>query len=106
MSEAKKGAGKRPAEDRAPMAALEALEARVHAVVERLATTAAENAQLRKRIARLEARLAEAAGGGKAAAGAPDDDEGAAWRQEREEVRSRVDRLTETLESLLAGDGG
>jgi Lon protease-like protein len=103
MSDAKERAGKRPAEDRAPIAWLEALEARVRDAVERLASTTAENARLRKRIARLEARLAEA--GEKAPEGAPGDEERAAWGQEREEVRRRVDRLTGTLEALLA-DGG
>lgn len=97
---------------------LDALEARVQGAVERLTALGAQNRRLRERVADLEARLkrakAEGAGdeeagveakGAEAAGAEPGGDEAAAWRRERDEVRRRVGRLTETLESLLADAG-
>jgi cell division septum initiation protein DivIVA len=86
---------------------LDALEARVRDAVERLTALGSENRRLAERVAELEARLAEAAAAGDDAA-APEAEgvEPAAWRRERDEVRRRVERLTETLESLLADDDG
>lgn len=85
------------------LAWLEALEARVHDAVARLTEAAAENANLRQRIADLEARLAKAVSAGPATsdqAGATDPGP-AAWHQEREEIRTRIHRLTQTLAGLL-----
>lgn len=95
---------KKAAEPSAGQPWLDALEARVRVAVERLTALAAENRRLAQRVAELQARLAEAAG---ADAAAPEPEgEPPAWRRERDEVRRRVDRLTETLESLLADDDG
>jgi hypothetical protein len=85
---------------------LEALEARVRDTVERLTALGSENRRLAERVAELEARLAEAAAGGGDAAAPEPEGEPPAWRRERDEVRRRVDRLTKTLESLLADDDG
>jgi hypothetical protein len=58
-------------------------------------------------VAKLEARLAEAAAARDDDAAAPEPEgEPPAWSRERDEVRRRVERLTEELESLLADDDG
>jgi len=64
---------------------LEALEERVREATGRLQELAAENAKLAKRVKELE----KGEGGGED------------WRKEREEIRGRVEKLTETLEGLL-----
>lgn len=91
---------KKPAEAPATLPWLEALESRVRDAVARLTELTAENANLRQRLADLEKRLAKA----KAEEGTtaePDGEESAAWRQEREEIRTRVHHLTKTLSTLL-----
>lgn len=73
---------------------LETLEARVRQASERIRALRQENAELQDRVEELEGRLAEV-------------DEAATteareqWEEEREEIRARVARLTEKLESLL-----
>ncbi len=69
---------------------LDGLERAVHAAAERIRVLNAENARLASRIEELE---------GEAAA---DSGEAAAWAEERDDVRRRVEALTETLEGLLA----
>lgn len=80
---------------------LEALEERVRAATGRLKELAgeneklaAENEKLAKKAKDLEARLAKAA----------DESGEEGWVKEREEIRGRVERLTETLEGLLDGE--
>jgi chromosome segregation ATPase len=90
---------KKPAEAPAPLSWLEVLESRVHDAVARLTELAAENANLRQRLADLEKRLAKA----KAEGTTSTEPEGAeiAWHREREEIRTRVHHLTQTLSTLL-----
>jgi predicted nucleic acid-binding Zn-ribbon protein len=73
---------------------LDALEQRVHEATARLQDLANENATLTARIGDLERQLEEST---------PEGDEKAAtaWKQERHDIRRRVERLTEDLESLL-----
>ena len=98
--------GKKAAEPSAGQPWLDALETRVRDAVERLTALGSENRRLAERVAELEARLAETvAAGGDAAAPEPEG-EPPAWRRERDEIRRRVDRLTESLEALLADDDG
>ena len=67
---------------------LEALEERVRDATARLTVLTAENARLAKKVEELEGR-SEGEGGAET------------WRQEREEIRGRVEKLTATLEGLL-----
>lgn len=87
---------------------LQALEDRVREATGRLRELGEENARLRERVEELESDLAAAgeaaAGDGAGAADAGADAE--AWQREREEIRGRVERLTGSLEDLLAGSGG
>ena len=69
---------------------LSALEARVKDAAERIHTLKQENAELAARVAELEERAS--------AEGAE-----AAWVEEREELRRRVEALVATLEGLLDG---
>jgi hypothetical protein len=89
---------------RAALPWLAELEARVGRAAEALRALAAENARLTARVAELEAAAGAAAA--EAAAGAPETDgageDAEAWRRERAEVRRRVERLAERLESLLS----
>jgi predicted nucleic acid-binding Zn-ribbon protein len=64
---------------------------------ERVRQAAAEIGRLREENRRLENLLA--------AASTPGDAGESVWRQEREEVRQRVERLAGQLESLLGEDG-
>lgn len=73
---------------------LDALEEKVRAAGEKMQELRAENAQLTDRVAELEARLAEAEAGASEAA-----DSG--WAEEREEIRRRVEQLTQGLEELM-----
>lgn len=70
---------------------LAALESRVHQAVERLRALKADNQALRQKVEELEALLD----------GEPDA-EAAAWREEREGIRRRVEDLAAALERLLA----
>jgi len=73
------------------------LEDKVRETATRLQEARAENETLQARIAELEAAV-EAGGGA--------DPEAAAWREERAEVRQRVEDLVAHLETLLRdGDG-
>jgi len=71
---------------------LGSLEDRVRDAAEELRRLREENEGLRSRLERLEAE---------AAAPAPGDGESAAWPQERNAIRVRVERLVEQLEELL-----
>jgi predicted nucleic acid-binding Zn-ribbon protein len=73
---------------------LEALEQRVHEATARLQDLAGENATLSARIADLERQLDESTPAG-------DEKAATAWKQERHDIRKRVERLTGDLESLL-----
>jgi len=73
---------------------LEALELRVHEATARLQDLANENATLTARIGELERQLEESTPEGDAKAAT-------AWKQERHDIRRRVERLTVDLESLL-----
>lgn len=64
------------------------LEAKVHQAAERLSALEAENEGLRGTVAELEKRLA-------------DEGDRAGWERERDEVRGRVESLTQRLEKLL-----
>jgi len=70
---------------------LHSLEARVHQASERLRELGRENARLAARLEELESA-------------ADPEEAAAAWREERKEIRGRVERLTESLESLLEED--
>ncbi|MEM8962335.1 MAG: cell division protein ZapB [Acidobacteriota bacterium] len=83
---------------------LEDLETRVRDAAERLRslrdendTLRAENEKLTAKVDELEERL-EAGGDGEDGAGT------AAWVEEREEIRERVEALVEHLETLLDED--
>lgn len=85
---------------------LAALEDRVREAVDRLHGLETENARLRDRVDELEEQLEEAGEAAAAPAPAPAAESAAAegWRQERDEIRTRVQRLTGDLESLLGED--
>lgn len=80
---------------------LDALEERVHQAAERIGALGEENVRLRTRVAELEREL-KAARAGAPAAGKG---ETAAWRQERAEVRRRVEKLAERLGELFTSAG-
>jgi chaperonin cofactor prefoldin len=67
-----------------------ALEEKVNAAVRRIKTLRSENDALSRRVKELEARA------GESPTGTTD-----SWAQEREEVRRRVEQLTERLGELL-----
>lgn len=73
---------------------LEELESAVRQAGETIATLRREKAELEARVQELEAR------GGSESEPAGDDG-AAAWREERREIRGRVEKLTERLEGLL-----
>lgn len=72
---------------------LEELEDRVRQATDRLRELREENDGLRERIAGLEAA---------AAAGPAEPAEDTGWDRERDEIRTRVERLTRHLEELLS----
>lgn len=72
---------------------LDELETRVREAAKRLGELQEENRGLRERVAELETRLAAA--GDTAATGNGD------WEKERDEIRGRVERLSQQLEGLL-----
>jgi FtsZ-binding cell division protein ZapB len=61
--------------------------------------------ELRREKAELEARVKELEAGAGSETESERDDGTAAWREERQEIRGRVEKLTERLESLLDEDG-
>lgn len=69
------------------------LEEKVRETSARLGELKSENEKLEKKVAELEARL-EAA---------PDAEEAAAWAEERDDIRQRVEKLVEHLGDLLEG---
>ena len=77
---------------------LDALEAKVREATVRLEQLSEENGTLAARVRELERKLDEATPEG-------DDKAASAWRQERADIRTRVERLTEDLESLLEDEG-
>lgn len=70
---------------------LDGLETRVREAVDRLAALSEENRSLREKVQDLETRLAAESGQGEASG---------LWEREREEVRRRVEALTQRLEEL------
>ncbi|MES1245282.1 MAG: cell division protein ZapB [Acidobacteriota bacterium] len=70
---------------------LDELETRVREASARLGELTEENRELRARVQELETKLAAAGEGA---------DDGA-WEREREEIRGRVERLSQQLEGLL-----
>ena len=73
---------------------LKDLEERVQETAGRLRELKDENAALKERVAELEAELAAAPGAG----------EKAAWTEEKDEIKGRVEQLAEHLEELLKDD--
>ena len=69
---------------------LSTLEDKVRAAAERIRSLSEENSVLRRRISELEERLA-----------APEDAGASHWEVERQEIRQRVERLTQHLEELV-----
>ncbi len=67
------------------------LEEKVRDTSTRLGELKSENEKLEKKVADLEAQL-EAA---------PDADEAAAWAEERDDIRQRVEKLADHLSDLL-----
>ncbi len=75
---------------------LDALEVKVHEAASRLRDLRQENQELTLRISDLEERLA-------AAVRSDPDPDAAGWKQERAEIRRRVENLSAQLEQLRAG---
>lgn len=69
---------------------LDQLEEKVHAAVEQIESLRKENRKLATRVEELESASSESEG----------------WDEERQEIRERVETLTERLESLLDEDDG
>jgi len=100
---------------------LEELEEKVHAASEALRELrrrnrdlSAENTSLQKRLGQAEKEVekaekarAQAEKAGEAAAGAAGEDgdgrDARVWKRERQEIRERVERITERLQELLEG---
>ena len=77
------------------------LEAKVREASERLAALRQENRKLLSQMRELEGQLAAAeARAGESAVPYPEANE--AWKEERDEIRRRVESLTQTLEELIA----
>lgn len=68
------------------------LEEKIREAAKRLADLRSENESLNARIQELEGALAERESAGEGAA---------AWTEEREQIRERVERMVEHLEELL-----
>lgn len=75
---------------------LSTLEDKVRAAAERIRSLSEENSALRAQVAELEEQLTAVP----AAAEAPADPGAARWKEERQEIRERVERLTQHLEEL------
>ena len=71
---------------------LESFEKKVEAAAAEIRKLRKENAAQQARIEQLQAELD---------AGAESDDQAAAWEDERNEIRQRVERLSQGLEKLL-----
>jgi uncharacterized coiled-coil DUF342 family protein len=71
---------------------LDQLEATVKEAAETIEALREEKAELVRQVQALEARAGEPGGGEEAAQ---------AWREERREIRKRVEKLTKRLEGLL-----
>ena len=69
------------------------LEEKVQETSGRLKDLHKENEKLRKRVAKLEKELKAA----------PDGDEAAAWAEERDGIRQRVEKLADHLGEVLKG---
>ncbi|MEM1203856.1 MAG: cell division protein ZapB [Acidobacteriota bacterium] len=80
---------------------LRELEEKVQEAADRLRHQRAENARLEARIAELDDRVQELEG----QLAQADDSGEAAWTQEREEIRGRVEKLAQHLGDLLSDDG-
>jgi len=80
---------------------LDQLESTVKQAAETIESLHRKRDDLAARVEELEGQVEalEAAGGTKK--GKPKADEAAAWREERKEIRRRVQKLTERLEGLL-----
>ncbi|NJL30070.1 MAG: cell division protein ZapB [Thermoanaerobaculia bacterium] len=68
------------------------LEEKIREAAKRLAELRSENETLKARVAELETMLGERDSA---------DDGAAAWTEEREQIRERVERMVEHLEELL-----
>lgn len=74
---------------------LKELEERIQQTSERLRDLREENTTQKERIGELESELEAAS---------PGDGEAEAWTEERDEIRTRVEKLVKNLESLLEDD--
>ncbi|MEM8931691.1 MAG: cell division protein ZapB [Acidobacteriota bacterium] len=77
---------------------LQDLEERVQEAAERLRSLREENERLETHCRQLEGRVEELEAAVDAAGGDGDD---AAWREERDEIRGRVEKLVDHLAGLL-----
>jgi chromosome segregation ATPase len=77
---------------------LEELESAVRQTGETIATLRREKADLEAQVKELQAGAGSDSGEGSGESG---DDGAAAWKEERQEIRGRVEKLTERLEGLL-----
>lgn len=88
---------------------LEHLERTVHEATETIGTLRRQNQDLADQVETLEEELAQArdareareSGSGDGGDGAAHEAAAAAWRDERQEIRRRVESLTEKLSGLL-----
>lgn len=71
---------------------LQDLERRVHQATDLLRELRSENETLQRRVEELEEQLSAAA-----------QEDGAAWIEERDAIRQRVEKLVAHLDDLLAG---
>lgn len=74
---------------------LDSLETSIKKATAEIARLRGENERLGTLVAELEARLAAASNGG-------EDPAAGAWASERDEIRRRVEALTERLEGLVS----
>ncbi len=77
------------------------LEQTVHEATETIGTLRSRNQELAERIESLEEELALARSGDGEASDGAGEDATAAWQEERQEIRRRVESLTSKLEGLL-----
>lgn len=80
---------------------LDELETAVRQAAETIDALRQERDELAQRVQELDARVSQIEAAGAGAAGTGGETPAALWPEEREEIRRRVERLTERLEGLL-----